>query len=426
MTMIRRPLLLLALILPAPVAAQQVVRMAPNVDLTVWYPAPWTLAAFPTWWRDSVRSAFTHAIKVGPNAVSPEPTQGSAATLSLQVLRSGAIHKVRLDPGTGNASIDSALVRAARDAGAAGAFPAFPPGVDGAGREVRLVAYLPITKRNRPEPRPDQPEARWQGGYVAPPLSASCDSAIIAHVQWHQAVIGVGVDSTSGGDGMDAWGSRALQSLTEVFVAPARVSTAHPPSVFNERPGGPLFSGTVHLVITSTGKIRSMQLLVATGVPEFDSSLVAMFARADSQEVIPPPTSTRGDTASLDVAVWVTHNRIPTEVILGPITVGEWSLETAPALRKIGPMRYPRNLRDRNVSGRVAMAFVVQPDGNADLSTLVIRSSADPAFSQASLDLLKGARYTPGTIAGCPVPVIVQQAVNFSPLVRRDVVTTRP
>lgn len=420
--MMRRSLLFLSLLLPAPAAAQQLVRMAPNVDLAVWYPAPWTLAAFPTWWRDSVRSAFTHAIPHRATAVAPEPTHGSAATLSIQMLRSGVLHKVRLDPGTGNATIDSALVDAVRIASAAGAFPPFPPGVDGAGREVRLVAYIPIDHT-------DRPVGPWHGGFDGPPLSAACDSSVAANVKWRPGTLVAEVDSTSAGSGMAAWAERVLPSLADAYVDVGPIAAPQHPTVFEEHPVDPVFSGMLHLVLTSVGRVRSSQLLVATGVPRLDTALTALVARADSQQLIPPPPSTRGDTATLDIAIGVALGYIPNSVLIGPLKVGVWALDASPQMRHLGPTRYPRDLRDRGIAGVVTVEYVIAPDGTADLGSVTVRSSPDPGFSRASFDIVKGSRFVPGRIGSCAVPVHVAQHVRFEPdrpLVRRDMMTSRP
>src|SRR5690242_18145552 len=101
MTMIRR-ILFLAALLPGVLSAQQSARIAPNLSVTVWYPAPRTLAAFPRWWRDSVRSAIVRAVPGGDTPIASAPAGGGFAWLKLQLLRSGRLYRAGIDRSSGS------------------------------------------------------------------------------------------------------------------------------------------------------------------------------------------------------------------------------------------------------------------------------------------------------------------------------------
>jgi TonB family protein len=76
--------------------------------------------------------------------------------------------------------------------------------------------------------------------------------------------------------------------------------------------------------------------------------------------------------------------------------------------------RYPRELKERGISGRVELAFVVDRNGVPVPNSLQIISSPDPGFSQAAAEAVLGSRFKAGEIRGCPIPVLVRQAVNFN------------
>jgi TonB family protein len=56
---------------------------------------------------------------------------------------------------------------------------------------------------------------------------------------------------------------------------------------------------------------------------------------------------------------------------------------------------YPQNLKSSRTEGSVHVQFVVSADGRVDLSTVQVKSTTDPAFSEATIQALKDFRFTP-------------------------------
>lgn len=78
-----------------------------------------------------------------------------------------------------------------------------------------------------------------------------------------------------------------------------------------------------------------------------------------------------------------------------------------------GPQRYPREMRGQFISGRVVVHFVVDANGAVVGPSIAVDSASRPEFIPSAIDLLVGTRYRPGAILGKPVPVCVQQTINW-------------
>lgn len=417
MTMTRR-LLVLALLLPNLLRAQQVARVAPNVTMTVWYPVPRTLAAFPRWWRDSVRAAFARALPPRDTPITGAPSGGYAA-VKLQVLRSGALYDVDVEHSSGNAEIDSALVTAAQRASDAGALPAFPAAVDGAGREVHLIALLPdgpVTSSAGTREEPALLTDEVLADLPIPPLTPACDSQLRAPNRWQQTYLTARVATVSRGPGMKDWADRALTSFIEAFTPVGPVAAPGRPILLREHPAeSELLPGRLHLELDAAGRIRSAALLTTTEIPALDSALLAFAHRVDSLGVVPPPTSTVHDSARMDL-VFMASTRIFTGwTRLGALTLGEWAPDSVPQLARVGALRYPSALRSQGIGGRVTIDYVVGADGRAIPGSVFILATPHPAFEPAVRDLVLGSRYKPARIGACAIPILVRQNINFSP-----------
>ena len=429
MTMLRRLLFALAAS-PATLAAQEIAHIAPNVAVTIWYPVPRTLAAFPRAWRDSVRAVIARSVPPRAAPITDLPSRGMVR-LTLQVLRTGDLYRATLDRSSGNAEIDSALIAAAWRASDARLLPSFPSSVDGAGREVRLVALLPGTRASPPVPVPVKDEPEFIPVDVPlPPLAPGCDSLLAKPTRWAETLLGARVSAVSAGTGMQEWAARAVASLPEAYLPIGPVTPAGPPVELSDRaPASDTLPGTLHLILDATGRVRGATMITTTEIPALDSALLAFIQRADSLGLIPPPASTQGDTATLDLnfvaAKPMTNGWYP----LGQLTIGQWVLDAAPILRKIGRMTYPSKLRGRRIGGRVTLQFIVGTDGKPIPASVVVRESPEPELGAAATKMVIGSRFTPGHIGACALSVPVRQHVNYDidiPVERREVLTAPP
>ncbi len=106
---------------------------------------------------------------------------------------------------------------------------------------------------------------------------------------------------------------------------------------------------------------------------------------------------------------------------LVPITrIGEQSVfyefeveKPALAISGSGAPTYPRDLKSRNVEGRVVVSLVVDVNGRAEPNTFRAISSSHPGFTSAVRQALLQMRFVPASIAGIPVRQRVVQVFEF-------------
>ncbi|MGH7458391.1 MAG: energy transducer TonB [Longimicrobiaceae bacterium] len=73
--------------------------------------------------------------------------------------------------------------------------------------------------------------------------------------------------------------------------------------------------------------------------------------------------------------------------------------------------RYPDNLRDAHVEGRVVVQFVVGKNGQVEMGSFKVVSSTDPAFGSATRSAVGEFRFSPGKVQGQPVRQVVQMPI---------------
>jgi len=79
-----------------------------------------------------------------------------------------------------------------------------------------------------------------------------------------------------------------------------------------------------------------------------------------------------------------------------------------------GPqLRYPENLRSRNVSGEVWMDFVIRDDGTVDPKSFRVLLSDHQDFAAAAIDAVRHAHYRPAQVEGVPVAARVHERFTF-------------
>ena len=76
--------------------------------------------------------------------------------------------------------------------------------------------------------------------------------------------------------------------------------------------------------------------------------------------------------------------------------------------------RYPQSLMDAGVEGEVLLQGVIGPDGRLVLPSLRVLRTSHAAFVVAVLAAAPHFQYVPGRVAGCPVPMRVQQSFVFA------------
>ena len=95
-----------------------------------------------------------------------------------------------------------------------------------------------------------------------------------------------------------------------------------------------------------------------------------------------------------------------------PFAAGEVDRAAAPRPGAPAPV-YPSGLQAAGIEGVVAVEFVVDSAGNADMHRVRIVSSADPAFSEAARTAIARTRYFPAEAHGRHVAQLVEQSFVF-------------
>ena len=75
---------------------------------------------------------------------------------------------------------------------------------------------------------------------------------------------------------------------------------------------------------------------------------------------------------------------------------------------------YPSSVAGRP-EGHVVLEYVVDSSGLVDPASLLVRYATAPAFGDAAIAALRGARFTPATMHGLPVRSCVDAVVRFRP-----------
>ena len=77
------------------------------------------------------------------------------------------------------------------------------------------------------------------------------------------------------------------------------------------------------------------------------------------------------------------------------------------------PPVYPSRLRQQGVTGRVIVSFVVDTAGRVEPASVSVISATERDFVDPTLEAVRGSRFSPGLLAGCPVRVRIVQPVNY-------------
>lgn len=85
-------------------------------------------------------------------------------------------------------------------------------------------------------------------------------------------------------------------------------------------------------------------------------------------------------------------------------------------IKQVAP-KYPRELRNRGIPGRVLLRFVV--DTNGRVQNPEVAQSTDPAFNRPALEAIRAWRFSPAIQNGKPVKTMTQMPLLFSSHPRR-------
>ena len=173
--------------------------------------------------------------------------------------------------------------------------------------------------------------------------------------------------------------------------------------------------------VRNDGRLAGMQLLRRSWWPPLDVELQRAILRSDSERAfLPLPSSLTGQVIDLFVAVGA--SRIPNAENrpIGRIwkysRPGHWVM-VAPSLLRLGhPPHFPGVAEEAGIGDHVLVSFVIDTLGRADPTTVVFEAVSYREFAEEALRTIHSARYAPGTLNGCKVPVRVEQPITFNML----------
>lgn len=92
---------------------------------------------------------------------------------------------------------------------------------------------------------------------------------------------------------------------------------------------------------------------------------------------------------------------------------------TAPTVRKMGPVRFPKDARDSKISTEVLVIVRVRPDGTPGSMDIVpnriYREMREQGFEAAALEAVRRSKFLPGEKAGQPIDMPLLVPVRFDP-----------
>jgi len=75
--------------------------------------------------------------------------------------------------------------------------------------------------------------------------------------------------------------------------------------------------------------------------------------------------------------------------------------------------RYPADLRDQGLGGRVVLRFVIQPDGTVAPASVTVEWASSPAFVEAAAGVVRQMRFRPGMVGTVAVRTSVMIPIDF-------------
>jgi TonB family protein len=88
-------------------------------------------------------------------------------------------------------------------------------------------------------------------------------------------------------------------------------------------------------------------------------------------------------------------------------------LDVPPEPIRIPIPRYPADLRQREVPGRVEMELVIGPDGRVEPGSVKVLAATHGSFARSATEAMKDAEYEPGLLGGVRVRVRVKHVMQF-------------
>ena len=91
----------------------------------------------------------------------------------------------------------------------------------------------------------------------------------------------------------------------------------------------------------------------------------------------------------------------------------EGEVDQPPTPIRFPTPRYPADLRQREVPGRVELEYVIDPDGRVEPGSIRVVTASNGAFARSAVEAVEEALYEPGVRAGVRVRVQLRHVLYF-------------
>lgn len=216
-------------------------------------------------------------------------------------------------------------------------------------------------------------------------------------------------------------------SVTDPPHASDSVLTALRDSILGAPPDSDLASG-VWFQVNDSGRLSGAKMVMTSADSLVNEALVRAVVAADSARALAPlPDSMAGDPVDL----WLELMPLPdtagailmnAEALQGIETTDVFArpgyhgpVQQVPKMVSHPPVEYPSAARASGVADTITIQFVIDTRGHPDPRSMKVVAGHYLEFADAARGVVRGSRYRPGRILGCPVSTLVQQPVFFTP-----------
>ena len=209
------------------------------------------------------------------------------------------------------------------------------------------------------------------------------------------------------------------QTIGQHFSAPKAMTLAY----LATSPGVPAsptmndlgLGGDLSFTVDSTGRLQP-PVTATTSATELNDALVLAVAEADSQgELSPPPRNAEFPGGRVRLRIHASEVAPAGAVPLLRARVQSLRIDSPPQVLSMPDPKYPEPAQNARTASRVVLRYVIDETGMVLPSSLQVVEATYREFVTSAADALLKARFTAARTAGCPVPMLVQQAVGFKP-----------
>lgn len=163
------------------------------------------------------------------------------------------------------------------------------------------------------------------------------------------------------------------------------------------------------------GRLADTAVMIATASPELNTSLVAAVRQADSLGVFPrSKPGADGTPRQITLHLVNYDDRDGPAVGLVRLVLPLIQVETPIRIISIPRPRFPQAALLAGIASFVDLQYVVTSEGRVDPGTFRVVRAEYREFEVAAMNAILGGKFVPGTLRGCPVPMLVQQRIKFN------------